>query len=87
MGRYQMKHARFIANLETSDYARYSTNTSKVHVFFTEGSDGETDETTFSVGGLMVSLPSYDEFLSFVSELLTVAKESHDKHVAELANA
>lgn len=87
MGRYQMKHSRFITTLEATDYERYSTNTSKVHVFFTEGIDGETDETTFSVGGLMVTLPSYNEFLSFVSELLTVAKESHDEHMAKLANA
>ena len=77
-----MKNVHVALDLAPEDYARYSTGGSRIHVFFSEGIDGNT-EAVFSAGGLMVSFASYNELQKFVNELKTVAKEALKESLAK----
>ena len=77
-----MRNAHLACDIAPDEYARYSTGGSRIHVFFNEGIEGNT-EATVSVGGLMVSFQSYDELQKFIRELKIVAKEALEKSLEE----
>ena len=77
-----MRNVHVALDLAPEEYERYSTGGSRIHVFFSEGIDGNT-EATFSAGKLMVSFASYSELQKFVNELKTVAEEALEESLAE----
>ena len=77
-----MKNVHVALDLAPEDYARYSTGDSRIHVFFTEGIEGNT-EATFSTGNLMVTFESYNELKKFANELRTVVKKALEESLEE----
>jgi hypothetical protein len=77
-----MRNAHLSLDLAPEEYSRYSNGVSRIHVFFTEGIEGNT-EATFSAGNLTVSFESYNELQKFLNELKIVAEEALEESLEE----
>ena len=77
-----MRNAHVSLDLAPEEYAKYSNGVSRLHVFFTEGIEGNT-EATFTAGNLMVTFESYNELQKFLNELKIVAEEALEESLTD----